>query len=47
MRDMGYALSVRRAIAGALIAAQVKAHAVGESIHREVLFHIPRVKVLA
>ena len=35
------------AVAGALIAAQVKAFAVGEPAHREVLFDIPRMTMLA
>ena len=35
------------AIAGALIAAQVKAFAVGEPIHREVLFDVPRMRIIA
>ena len=35
------------AVAGALIAAQVKAHAVGETVQREVLFDIPRMKLMA
>jgi len=34
------------AAAGALIAAQVKAFAVGEPIHREVLFDIPRMRLM-
>ncbi|NQT91617.1 MAG: hypothetical protein HQ559_02565 [Lentisphaerae bacterium] len=34
-------------IAGALIAAQVKAFAVGEPVHREVLFDVPRMKMIA
>ena len=34
-------------VAGALIAAQVKSFAVGEPIHREVLFDIPRMRVIA
>ena len=35
------------AVAGALIAAQVKAFTVGEPVHREVLFDIPRMKLIA
>jgi len=35
------------AIAGALIAAQVKAFAVGELLHREVLMDIPGMKLIA
>ena len=35
------------AVAGALIAAQVKAFAVGQSYQREVLFDIPRMKLIA
>ena len=35
------------AVAGALIAAQVKAFAVGEQVHREVLFDIPRMRLIA
>jgi len=35
------------AITGALIAAQVKAFAVGEPVHREVLFDVPRMRVVA
>ena len=34
-------------VAGALIAAQVKAFAVGELIHREVLFDVTRMKLIA
>ena len=34
-------------IAGALVAAQVKAFAVGESVCREVLFDVPRMKSIA
>lgn len=35
------------AVAGALIAAQVKAHAVGQPVAREVLFDIPHMKLIA
>ena len=35
------------AVAGALITAQVKAFAVGELVHREVLFDVPRMRVIA
>ena len=35
------------AVTGALISAQVKAYAVGEPVHRETLFDIPRMKMLA
>jgi molybdopterin/thiamine biosynthesis adenylyltransferase len=35
------------AVAGALIAAQVKAFAVGEPVQREVLFDIPRMRLIA
>ena len=34
------------AVAGALIAAQVKAHAVGQPVQREVLFDIPRMRMV-
>ena len=34
-------------IAGALIAAQVKTFAVGDPIHAEVLFDVPRMKLIA
>ena len=34
------------AIAGALIAAQAKAFAIGEPVHREVLFDIARMRLI-